>query len=130
MSSDRRDDPDYETLLRDYLEVCNQSINGLQASAVRDILKAALNGGDGQTVDFLLRDDRPQASLSVHVGAQGLQEKFADLDPQDGVAERTGAWMFDYSYLKNVVDQSELYVKEPERLDWSWLYMLIKSNQS
>jgi hypothetical protein len=130
MSSGRQDDPEYEKLLRDYLEICNQSIEGLGTSAVRDILKAALDGGDGQQIDFLLRDDRPKAGLSVHVGSQGLSEAASQQGTIDTQPERAGAWVFNYSYLKAVVDDGDLYVKEPERLDWSWLYMLIKSNQS
>lgn len=125
MTSDRRNNPEFEALLRAYLEICNHSLGQIQTPEVKAILEAALSAGQGQQVEFLLRDDRPQAKLGIEVGEQGLSESS---DKESVELPQAQKWVFDYSYLKSVVEQKELYVKEPERLDWSWLYMLAKSN--
>ncbi len=125
MTSDRRNNPEFEALLRAYLEICNHSLGQSQSLEVKAILEAALSAGQGQQVEFLLRDDRPQAKLGIEVGEQGLSENSETERLEPKQAQK---WVFDYSYLKSVVDQKELYVNEPERLDWSWLYMLAKSN--
>lgn len=125
MPSDRQDALDFETLLRAYLDICNQSLKGGQSAEVKDILAAALSAGDGKSVEFLLRDDRPKSSVAMNVQSSGLSE-----DQQGGVNSPAQKWVFDYSHLKSVVDQPDLYIKEPERLDWSWLYMLAKADRA
>ncbi len=124
MTTDRQNDPEFEALLQTYLEICNHSLAQIQSPEVKAILEAALSEGEGRQTEFLLRDDRPQASVGILVGSEGLMESPSKGD-RDEKAEQK--WVFDYSYLKSVIDQKELYIKEPERLDWSWLYMLAKS---
>lgn len=113
MCSKQQDNPDYSALLHSYLDICNQSLKGQEGqegqegSVARDILSAALSGSEEQAVRFLLRDDRPKAMLDLDID----QDKLVVCEAQN--------WVFDYSYLQTVVDNRELYIKEPERLDWS-----------
>ncbi|MCV6599973.1 MAG: hypothetical protein OIF54_00130 [Cohaesibacter sp.] len=122
MCSKQQDNLDYSALLHSYLDICNQSLKGQEGqegqegSVVRDILSAALSGSEEQAVRFLLRDDRPKAMLDLDIDQDKLVVCEAQQKPVSCEAQN---WVFDYSYLQTVVDNRELYIKEPERLDWS-----------
>ncbi|MCV6576397.1 MAG: hypothetical protein OIF58_11730 [Cohaesibacter sp.] len=126
MCSKQQDNPDYSALLHAYLDICNHSLKGQEGSVARDILSAALSGSEGQAVRFLLRDDRPKAMLDLDIDQDKLVVSEAQQKPVSCEAQK---WVFDYSYLQTVVDNRDLYIKEPERLDWSWLYMLAKADE-
>ncbi|MCT4654654.1 MAG: hypothetical protein N4A65_02470 [Cohaesibacter sp.] len=108
---------DFEKLILSYIDVCNRSIEkNSDQSPYKEIFQAALAAMKDSDFSFLLRDDRPKASVSLRIEEQGIaRQNESDKEPEDG-------WIFDYSYLKAVLDNPEDYVNEPERLDWSWLY--------
>lgn len=107
---------EYDSLLRRYIEICNEAIekNG-DKFPYSAIWGAALPQVEGKQLAFALRDDRPKARLRVavdgaHLDAANEGETCQDVD-----------WVFDYSHLKDVIENADACINEPTRLDWSWL---------
>lgn len=107
---------EYASLLRRYIEICNEAIekNG-DKFPYSAIWGAALPKVEGKQLEFALRDDRPKACLRVAVEGDHLDPE------QSGEVCQDLDWVFDYSFLKDVVENADACIDEPTRLDWAWL---------
>ncbi|MGE0754250.1 MAG: hypothetical protein AB7L92_03720 [Alphaproteobacteria bacterium] len=108
---------EYEQLFSEYLKVCNQVLEkNKDRFPYKQLWDTTEKICSDQDIKMAIYDDRPKECLSLTIKGTQLQAKPCQ---DDGVCKY--AWRMNYSYLKNVVDKPEEYIKHPAKLDWDWL---------
>ena len=107
---------EYETLLRQYLDVCNAVISTNRDQALLNQL--------WQTLEDYINDERMVISLldDREKGRHLLQFKDRQIHCKDDMPpEEASVWHLRYSHLQYVVDHANEYKDNPAKLDLSWL---------
>ena len=103
-------------LFERYLDICNQAIEAHKDEfPYKHVWEAAesLLGDEG--VHLTLYDDEPKGDYQLH-----LHDKQLDVTSGSDEPPSKG-WRMNSSYLRQVVENPEEYIKEPAKLDWHWL---------
>jgi len=108
---------EYEQLFSAYLKVCNHALeNNKDVFPYKEICGATEKLLGDTAVKMAVYDDRPKTCYRVQMDDNKMQASESE-NPDDA----KDAWRLNYSYLKQVVDNPEEYVKHPAKLDWDWL---------
>lgn len=102
-------------LFQSYLEVCNQA---LEANKDRFPYKQMLEASEkllgAREITVAVYDDQPKAVYDL-----ALSEKHLSAKPHESECQK--AWRLNRSYLEEVVNHAEDYIKNPAKIDWAWL---------
>jgi hypothetical protein len=103
-----------------YLEVCNRAIaaNG-DRFPFKQILGAAQKSQTSKNVEVCIIDDHPEASFVIHLddGKVSAQSHSACKN-----CNCKGQWRVARSYLEDVIQNPDEYIRNPAKIDWEWMY--------
>lgn len=120
-----------EELFTRYLEVCNQALkhNG-ERFPFKQILGAAQTNKHKE-VEVCIIDDQPAASYVIHLSDYALsgEPKMSDFWDQEKRCVRP-RWRVTRSYLEDVIQNPEEYIRNPAKIDWEWLYTHPAQNEN
>ncbi len=105
-------------LLIEYLDVCNAAIEQHRDSLVHKAMIAAWDmifGGRDVGVNICDDNDRVETSVTIRLGNRAFVPV---ADPQ---TEPSFHLKVKRSYMEDVVEHRDEYVRHPEKLDWDWL---------
>jgi len=112
--------PDYDELLKRYLDVCNQAlVLNKNRFPFKQILGAAEKSEIGRVIEVNVLDISVQASYAMSISKDGIVAE-PHSDCPDCKCERT--WKVTKDYLEDVADNPAAYIENPAKLDWEWLY--------
>ena len=112
--------PDYDDLMKRYLEVCNQALTlNKDRFPFKQILGAAQQSEDGKVIEVTILGDLRSESYAMTFDKQGLVAKpHASCD--DCKCDRV--WSVNQDYLEDVAKDPESYIQNPAKIDWEWMY--------
>jgi hypothetical protein len=116
---------EYESVFRQYLDVCNQAIEkNKDKFPYTEIWNARLKGPENSSlIHAVVFDDRPKLAyllrLTPEMKIEITEKKELQTDE---------AWPFSYQYMKRVINHPEKYITNPARLQWGWLQYLLEPN--
>src|SRR5581483_9300916 len=105
-------------LLIEYLDVCNAAIEQHRDSLVHKAMIAAWDMifvGRDVGVNICDDNDRVETSVTIRLGNRAFVPV---ADPQ---TEPSFHLKVKRSYMEDVVEHRDEYVRHPEKLDWDWL---------
>ncbi len=108
---------EYEQLFSAYLKVCNRALeNNKDVFPYKEICGATEKILANTKVKMAVYDDRPKACYKVQMEGSNMHAT-----ESENADDARDAWRLNYSYLKQVVDNPDEYIKHPAKLDWDWL---------
>ena len=116
---------EYESVFRQYLDVCNQAIEkNKDKFPYTEIWNARLKGPENSTlIHAVVFDDRPKLAYLLRLTPEMKIEISEKKELQTDEA-----WPFSYQYMKRVITHPEKYITNPARLQWGWLQYLLEPN--
>lgn len=107
-------------LMQRYVSICNAAL--LKNSArfpFKQILAAAEKNGKGRPVDVAIIDqpDSDHYAITLAEGRIKAEKQKMQINHCD-----QAQWRVKQSYLDDVVRNAPVYIENPARLDWEWLY--------
>ncbi len=114
--------PNCDELLERYLDVCNQAlVENRGRFPFKQILGAAEEFGDEGVVDVHVIDVFPEPRyLMEFSGGQIVARAY---DRRGGDVCECG-WKVSVSYLEDVAKNSDVYIRNPAKIDWEWMCMI------
>lgn len=110
-------------LFQQFLEVCNQAMDAHKDEfPYKHIWEAAEHLQNSGGMHVTVYDDEPKGDYQLRI-----QDKHLEMT-NDNAHEDTAGWRINTSYLREVVENPEEYIKEPARLDWHWLKGQMRSD--
>ena len=107
----------YDELFKAYVRICNKALDEHQDEfPYKQLCQATKSMLGNNSVKVAVYDDRPKECY----GLQLVDNKISFSKESNDVAEN-GAWRINLSYLQQVVENPEKYIKHPAKLDWEWL---------
>ena len=112
---------DYRILFSQYLAICNQAIQENQGKFPFHQIWSAIDKSKTETIDVQIIDD---------YSIPHFRMKFTDNHlTESGCARGSGCcggctkkrWQVAASYLNDVVDNPERYIRNPAMINWEWL---------
>jgi hypothetical protein len=109
---------EYESIFESYLDVCNEAIEkNKDQFPYAEIWKARWKDRKaGQILRCAVYDDKPKVIYTLQL-TEDMKIKIIEKSHEGS----EDVWPFKYTYLKNVVNNSQEYVTHPSKLDWGWL---------
>ena len=109
------DNADIDRLFRQYLEICNQAIDEHKDEfPYKEIISVSEAIIGNSPVDLAVYDDEPKGAYTLHFKDKKIGNGGRPADPKK-------AWRINLSYLKQVVENPDKYIKHSEMLDFDWL---------
>lgn len=105
-----------QDLFNQFLRVCNKAMEAHKDEfPYKHIWEAAehMQGEGGMHVT--LYDDEPKGDYQLKI-----QDKHIEV-MREGDGESESGWRLNASYLRQVVENPDIYINEPSKLDWHWL---------
>ena len=107
-------------LFQNYIEVCNRALAANKDRfPFKQILEAAQGRAVSPLVDVCVIDDIAEPKFTLHI------ERRKIIAEKHGPAETCACeakWSIRKSYLEDVVNHPEEYIKNPALIDWDWMY--------
>lgn len=104
-----------QALFAKYMEICNEAMEANKdAFPYKHMWEAAEESLRGNGAHVTVYDDDPK-------GDYNLQLHDKHLEAQENVADGRPGWRINKSYMREVVENAEAYIKDPSLLDWQWL---------
>jgi hypothetical protein len=111
---------DHNHLLKQYLDVCHQAmISNKNRFPFKQILSAAKKAGTGNTIEINITDTSSKNSYVLKLQNEGVSLK-PHGNCQNCKCDRK--WLISEEYLQEVVKQPEIYIQNPAKLNWEWMY--------
>lgn len=107
-------------LIKRYFEICNTALRlNKDRFPFKQILGAAAAKGAGDQVEMRLADDAAAGAYVV-----SIENEFIVAKPHGdcGDCNCVRTWNVDTGYLRSVISQPELYIGNPAKIDWAWMY--------
>lgn len=102
-----------------YVSICNVALfKNAGRFPFKQILEAAEQRSRGKIVEMTIEDWPEGYTLSLSEGRISA-EKHQCNDP----CQCDGRWKVSKEYLHNVVENAPVYIENPARINWEWLYM-------
>ena len=118
----KKDYEEFDELFKSYLQVCNKAIEKNKDSfPYKQIWEASSKVLDDSAINIAIYDDRPIISYSVRFNGGRISAS------KNEISQKEKPWKVTYSYLKNVIDNPDEYIKHPAKLDWHWLKSRVKA---
>ncbi len=106
-----------DRLFQDYLDVCNQALEENKDNfPYKLICNAAESAFAERAIKLAIYDDRPKECYCLQ-----MKDHKIEASDECDLSHAKDAWRINLSYLQQVVDHPEEYIKHPARLDWDWL---------
>ena len=106
-------------LLQRYLDVCNQALDANKDRfPYKQILGSAQNLSHDALIEVSIIDDRPTETFVL-----SLNETKIVGQPHDNCTncECDAKWRINRSYLEEVINHPEDYIRNPAKIDWEWM---------
>lgn len=114
------DHDDENLLIKRYFEICNTALRlNKNRFPYKQILGAAAAKGAGEKVEMRLSGD---AGAPVYVVFIQNDSIIAKPHGVCGDCNCVRTWNVDTGYLQSVIAQPDLYIKNPAKIDWAWMY--------
>lgn len=111
---------DYDVLMTRYLDVCNRAlVLNSDRFPFKQILGSATQSGKGAVVEVNIVDTLPPVSYAMTLGYNGIEAK-PHGDCEDCRCDRS--WAVSKSYLEDVVMHPDVYIQNPAKINWEWMY--------
>jgi len=109
---------EYERVFERYLAVCNEALEkNKDKFPFMEIWRARWKSlGPDNVMQCAVYDDRPKIKYTLHL----TEDMKIEIVKKEHVSPEE-VWPFKFSYLKEVVDNSQDYIDHPAKLDWGWL---------
>ncbi len=109
----------YDNLMQRYLDVCNQSLSdNKDRFPFKQIFEAAKMVDAGRMIEVKISDDAPAYVMRIKDG-----EIIFSRHAECGSCECDATWQVERDYLDDVVSNTQIYVQNPARLNWEWMYL-------
>ncbi len=116
-TSDRNDEM---RLFQKYLDVCNSAMEANKTRfPFKQILAAARKNAAARTVEVQIIDDRPSADIMIRIKSDKITAEDHKACPN---CQCDAKWSVNKSYLLDVVNNPDVYIQNPARIDWDWIY--------
>lgn len=109
-----------DLVFQKYIEVCNEALRcNEDRFPFKHILEAARNNKKGRVVEVCILDNdvRDSYALSIENGKLKMR---AHSDCANCLCD--AQWNVSKHYLKEVVSNPEIYIHNPAKIDWEWMY--------
>jgi len=109
---------DYTLLIQSYLDVCNKSLLHNKARfPFKQIFEAALKYDHGRKIEVQIGQHPDTYVLE-------FEKDFLTVQPHSkcGNCNCDGHWKVDDDYLFDVVGNPEIYINNPAKINWEWMY--------
>ncbi len=111
---------DYDILMERYVDVCNQALAlNCDRFPFKQILGAAKASECGKVIEVHVVDEAEQAVYAMAFGQNGLSA-MRHADCKDCICDRE--WDVRTDYLTDVAKNPDLYIQNPAKIDWDWMY--------
>lgn len=104
-------------LVKHYINICNTALAANRNGPVYGSLLALVNefaSGDAITLKVV-----DECGESLYFTTRFIDGEFTPI--REGEHDTDARFVLERSFLDSVVRNSDVYVKNPEKLDWSWL---------
>ncbi|MCB2081765.1 MAG: hypothetical protein H6908_01745 [Hyphomicrobiales bacterium] len=106
---------DVDALFKAYLEVCNKAMDANKDRfPYKHIWEAVEKVLADKEIEIRVIDDQPKAAYTLRIGNHHIEIANGEKHSDDG-------WKVSTSYLKEVVEHPEEYIRNPAKIDWEWL---------
>jgi hypothetical protein len=107
-------------LFQSYLQVCNQALDlNRERFPFKQVLGAAQKAGKERRIQVCIVEGNPAAEFVIKIEGNKLKGEQKDTCSGCGCA---GQWRVSQRYMEDVVENPDLYINNPAKLDWDWLY--------
>ena len=114
------DTSEHFDLIERYANVCNQALlQNKERFPFKQILGAARDAERERPVEVVISDAVPPEVYVFRLKSDGVEVK-PHLRCSDCTCVRS--WNTNMSYLRNVTQNPYVYIKNPAKLDWEWMY--------
>jgi hypothetical protein len=111
---------DHADLFYRYLEVCNKALQeNKDRFPFKQILTNALHENAAKKIEVSIIDDRPGGAFVMDMAGEKISAK-----PHEDCADCQcdALWRVNKTYLQDVIAHPEVYIKNPAKIDWDWLF--------
>ena len=119
MNDDYQNCADYDDLMRRYLDTCNKALlHNKNRFPFKQIFDAVKKTGAGKMIEVKIAEYDP--TFVVYIA-----DDMIAFDRHDacGSCECDGLWQVEHAFLSEVVQNTQVYVQNPARLNWEWMYL-------
>jgi hypothetical protein len=111
---------DSQTLLNAYVAICNQALQeNKDIFPYKSMIEAIHHTIEGKKIALSLIDDEPKVIACLSLEKDGV--KLLPLDTEENQFVKINMCHLKMSYLKNVIDNPQEYIKNPAKIDWRWI---------
>lgn len=107
-------------MINRYVSICNQALfKNAERFPFKQILDAAEQSGCDRKVEARVSDDPEKQGFILR-----LKERKIQIRPCEGCGDDCCDYVWDIplKYLEDVIAEPDLYISNPAKLDWGWLY--------
>lgn len=107
-------------LFQQYLDVCNHALEANKDNfPFKYIIEAARKSADSRTIEVRVIDDRPSADIMIRMEPDKITAEDHKACPN---CRCDAKWSVNKSYLLDVVNNPDIYIQNPARINWDWMY--------
>ena len=115
-----------DSIIETYVNVCNQALElNKHRFPFKQILGAARQFETGKNIEVTVIDDE-RASSYVFSIQNGRIRHARHSDCGDCQCHRQ--WKIDLNYLEKIANNAPIYVQNPAKINWEWMYDMTSSN--
>lgn len=108
-------------LFQRYLDVCNQALDANKDRfPFKQILVPAHPINRPRMVEVSIIDDRPDDKFTIVMEGNKMTGKRHD---ECVNCQCDGKWRIPKSYMEEVINHPEEYIKNPAKIDWEWMQL-------
>lgn len=109
----------HNDLFEKYLDICNQAMKkNKDTFPFKQILGAAKQSQDNQNIEVCIIDNDPAASYVMTIDGDTINAQSHD---ECKHCDCSGKWRVNKTYLKDVINNPDAYIRNPAKLDWDWM---------
>jgi len=110
----------HDLLIECYVDICNRALElNKDRFPFQQILGAAREVETGRLIEVDIVDATPKASYVMHIEGDSIVTK-AHGDCDDCNCDRL--WPVTTQYLKTVVQNPDIHISNPAKINWEWMY--------